>query len=73
MLVQILVAVAAACGIFIFAIRRKLRTWFLKKKDPIDSEANGGTDTSGAGTASGDSTGASVDTDDDVIDMLSDE
>jgi len=66
MLVQVFVAIAAAGGIILFSLRRKLRAFFSKKKD---------TDTSGA-IADADATkSADIKATDgnNVLDILSDE
>jgi len=62
MLVQVLVAIAATCGVLAFSLRRKIMSFFSKKKKTSD--------TNGAKT---DELKSDNNKADDVIDMLSDE
>jgi len=67
MLAQVLVAIAAAGGIILFSLRRKLRALFSKNKEADFGKTNDDEDAAGA------STDATESGDDDVIDMLSDD
>ncbi|MCL2627407.1 MAG: hypothetical protein FWD44_01745 [Oscillospiraceae bacterium] len=60
MLLQVIVAVVAAGGVFLVTIRKKISAFFSKNKDGEVAETSGNQD-------------FDTDSDDDVIDMISDD
>jgi hypothetical protein len=67
MLLQVLIAIAAAGGALLFSFRRKIRNLFSKNKGADIVESGGNADAMDAGTSVADSDN------DDAVDMLSDD
>jgi len=65
MLVQILVAIVAAGGVLAFSLRRKIRKLFSKKKDDNTGDTT-------VNAVSANTSNNANETDNDVIDVLSD-
>jgi len=68
MLLQVLVAIAAAGGVIVFSLRRKIRSLFNKNK-----KTDAGKVSDDANADAIDKSAAGSEGDDDMIDMLSDE
>jgi hypothetical protein len=64
MLLQVLVAIAAAGGVLLYSIRRKLRALFSRSKENSTSQSTSNADTTDIDTGK---------SGDDVVDMLSDD